>query len=183
MFYVKLVITCLSLIFIVYIVNSVYKPESSLFKFDLRSNSNSEGKKDKKKEYEIIEDKIKTGETKENDLNSLYPDLDNSIACNLSYLAFAELDTKEKLKVSIKKEEAKVLTIFDDLKTNHPKMITPAKTELIKVKEESGVYWLTSPFAFGITMYTIDMNKKILIMQKSVSFMGLYGYSWIGRCK
>ena len=118
-------------------------------------------------------------------IKQLYPEADDTITCQLEYLARVSYENGKITKTAIK-EKAKISSVFTDLKSKTPKMIKPDKADLIKIKELKGVYWLLSNDAvYATVLFIIDTKKKIMIQQRAanINMLGLfYGQSWMGKC-
>ena len=122
--------------------------------------------------------------SEDKNIKQLYPQADDTITCQLEYLARVSYEGG-KLKKSAIKEKAKVSSVFTDLKSKKPKMLKPDKIDLIKIKEFDGVYWLLSLHGTMATvLFIIDTKNKVMIQQRSANLFGLsfYGQSWIGKC-
>ena len=106
------------------------------------------------------------------------------IKCQLKNLASVTY-SNGKIKQKSYKEKAKSLSVFTDLITDKPKMLQPDKIDLVKLKQDNGVYWLASPLGkSALVIFIIDTKRKVLIQQRSADFMGLafYGQTWMGKC-
>lgn len=108
-----------------------------------------------------------------------------SISCSLSHNAILDIEKKgRKIKASHKREKSKLNTVFTDLDTDKPRMIYPDNTELIKLKEEDGTYWLISGALFGITLFIVNTKNKWMVQQRANSILDkAYFYSWGGKCE
>ena len=119
-------------------------------------------------------------------IKQLFPEADDTITCQLEYLARVSYENGKITKTAIK-EKAKISSVFTDLKSKTPKMIKPDKTNLIKIKELNGVYWLlsNSGTSYATVLFIIDTKKKIMLQQRSanIDMLGVfYGQSWMGKC-
>ena len=114
----------------------------------------------------------------------LHSQVDDTITCQLEYLA--RVSYKDgKITRSTIKEKAKSPTVFSELKSKNPKMLQPDAMNLIKIKENNGIYWLLSPNGTSATViFIVDINRKIVIQQRSADLPGLslYSQSWMGKC-
>ena len=112
-----------------------------------------------------------------------YPDLDDTITCQLEHISIVIYKDGKIVKKAYK-EKALSSSVFTGLQSDKPKAIKPDKIDLIKIKEFNGVYWLLSPKGTTATvLFIIDTKNKVMIQQRSASLgENFYGQSWLGRC-
>lgn len=119
-------------------------------------------------------------------VDALYPEAKDSISCELTHLVSNTYNRKGKIINDSKKENSKVASIFTNLTSKTPKIISPNKGDLIKIHETDGVYWLLAkpvPGSIASVMYTIDTKRKVLVQARSLHVTGItHSSSWMGKC-
>ncbi len=113
-----------------------------------------------------------------------YPNTSNSITCNLTHITSSHYSPdNKKIKTSAKKEKSESPTIFTDLKSKTPKMISPDKIDLVKLNENNGTYWLLSKGTSATVVFLIDTKQKTFVQSRIMNLEGhTVATNWMGKC-